>query len=70
MRIVADALIQSSQLEPQTRTRLYDKIAQRIQYHQSRNALARACHTRATIRKLHRIGIKLTNLRRCEENTS
>jgi hypothetical protein len=70
VRLVADALIQSRQLEPETCTRLYTKIAQRIDYYQSRNALARACHTRAAIRELHRIGIKLTNLRNCEENTS
>ena len=67
---MADALIQGLQLDRQTCTRLYDKIGRRVLYHQSRNAHARACHTRATIRKLHSIGIKLTTLRRCEENTS
>lgn len=68
--MVADVLIQSRQLEAQAREQLYDKIARRIDYYQQRNALARLCHTRATIRKLHRIGITLTELPRCEENTS
>ncbi len=67
---MADALIQSRYLDPETCTRLYSRVAQRIEYYQHRNALARTCHTRATTRALHRIGIKLMGLRRCEENTS
>ena len=70
VRLVADALIQSCYLDPATCTRLYGRIARRIAYYQHRNALARTYHARAAIRALHRIGIKLTGLRRCDENTS
>jgi hypothetical protein len=70
VRVATDALVQSWQLEAQARARLYERTAKRIQYHQRRNALARSCHTRTTLRKLHRNGIKLTNLPRCDENTS
>ena len=52
------------------RKRLYEKTANRIAYYQRRNACARTSHTKARIRKLHRRGIKLTGLPRCEENTS
>ncbi len=64
VRVATDALVQSWQLEPRARERLYDRTAKRIQYHQRRNAFARSCHTRTTIRKLHRNGIKLTDLPR------
>ena len=70
MRVATDAIVQGWQLEPQAREHLYNKIAKRIQYHQQRNALARSCHTRSTIRELHRRGIKLTNLPRCDVDTS
>ena len=70
MRVAVDALIQSWQLEPPARARLLQRILRRIQYHQQRNALARASHTQTTIRKLRSAGIKLTNLPRCDENTS
>ena len=52
------------------RKRLYEKTPNRIAYYQRRNACARTSHTKATICKLHRRGIKLTGLPRCEENTS
>ena len=70
MRVATDAIVQGWQLEPQSRERLYERTARRIQYRQRRNAIARASHTRATIRKLHRKNVKLTNLPRCEEDTS
>jgi hypothetical protein len=70
VRVATDAIVQGWQLEPPARERLCHRIAKRVEYHQQRNALARACHTRTTIRKLHRHGIKLTNLPRCEEDTS
>ena len=68
--MATDAIVQGWQLEPESREHLYERTAKRIQYHQRRNAIARASHTRATIRKLHCKNIKLTNLPRCEENTS
>ena len=68
--MATDALIAGLELSPPARDRLYQKIAKRIAYYQKRNALARASHRRATIRKLHRKGIRLTGLPRCDENTS
>ena len=69
MRVATDAIVQGWQLEPESRDRLYERTAKRIKYHQRRNALARACHTRTTIRKLHRQKIKLTNLPRCDDTS-
>jgi hypothetical protein len=70
VRIVADALIQSWQLEPSCRASLFRRTIRRIQYYQRRNAHARKSHTKTTVRKLHRAGIKLAHLPRCDENTS
>jgi hypothetical protein len=69
VHVAVDALIQSWQYDPPARERLLQKAARRIQYHQQRNAHARACHTRTTIRKLHRAGIKLHNLPRCDDTS-
>jgi hypothetical protein len=70
VRIAADAIIQSWQLEPPARERLFQRAARRIAYYQDRNALARACHTRTALRRLHRLGITLKNLPRCDQDTS
>lgn len=68
--MATDALITSWQIEPAARQRLYERVARRIKYYQQRNALARACHRRTTIKKLQRIGIKLSKLPRCDNDTS
>lgn len=67
---MADALIQGVQLDASSRERLWQRVARRIRYHQKRNRVARRCHRKTMIRKLHRIGIKLTHIPRCDENTS
>ena len=68
--MATDTIVAGQELDLPARERLYQKIAKRIAYHQRRNARARVSHTKATIRKLHRHGIKLTGLPRCDENTS
>jgi hypothetical protein len=70
VRLVADALIQGVQLDARSRERLWQRTARRIRYHQRRNGVARRCHRKTTIRKLHRLGIKLADIPRCDENTS
>lgn len=70
MHVAVDALVQSWQLEAPAAERLLEKTAARLQYLQQRNARARACHTRTTVRRLHRLGIKLTHLPRCDIDTS
>src|SRR5512135_3622237 len=42
-----------------------ERTAAKIRRAQQRNALARKCHTKRTRRKLHKLGIKLTELPRC-----
>jgi hypothetical protein len=68
--MATDAIIAGLELSLPARDRLYQRIAKRIAYHQKRNARARVSHRRATIRKLHRNGFKLSGLPRCDENTS
>jgi hypothetical protein len=45
--------------------RLLDKTAAKITYQQQRNAQARKSHTKTTKRKLHELGIQLTDVPRC-----
>jgi hypothetical protein len=45
--------------------RLLEKTAAKITYKQQRNAQARKSHTKATKRKLRKLGIRLTELPRC-----
>ena len=40
--------------------------AEEIAWHQKRNAKARKSHTKTTRKKLRRLGIKLTEIRRCQ----
>ena len=68
--MATDALITGWQLKPEERQRLYERVARRIKYYQQRNATARACHRRTTIKKLRRIGIKLSKLPRCDNDSS
>lgn len=70
MKTATDAVVLGLQLPQDARDHLYLKTAERIDYHQQRNARARASHRKTTIRKLHRKGIKLVGLPRCDENTS
>ena len=70
VKMATDAIVLGLQLDSNARKRLYEKAAECIDYHQRRNASARTSHKRTMIRKLHRKGIKLTDLPRCDENTS
>ena len=70
VKMATDAIVLGLQLDSNARERLYERAAERINYHQRRNASARKSHTKTTIRELHRKGINLTGLPRCEENTS
>lgn len=70
MRIASDALIAGSQLDPPARDHLLEKAAASINYYQQRNALARECHSRTTVRKLNAAGIRLETLPSCNEDTS
>ena len=45
--------------------RLLERTAGEIERTQRRNAEARRCHTKRTRRRLHALGIKLTELPRC-----
>jgi hypothetical protein len=57
-------------MDPATAERCIQRTAEELQYTQRRNAQARRCHTKATKRKLNRLGIKLTNCKRCDQDTS
>jgi hypothetical protein len=49
---------------------LFQRTAETIQYHQRRNAQARASHTKATKQKLRRQGINVSTLKKADSNTS
>ncbi|WP_244884911.1 hypothetical protein [Singulisphaera acidiphila] len=44
--------------------------ARKITWAQRRNAQARTSHTKATRKKLRKLGIKLTELKRCQWDTT
>ena len=65
------ALVQTWFLRNSTTSeRVLDKAARKIDYHQRRNANARKSHTKTTRRKLRELGIKLTEIPRCQWNST
>ena len=64
--MAANAMIQSCFMQPQQRQRFLDTTARKILHYQTRNACSRRSHRKTTLRKLHRLGITLASLRRCE----
>ncbi len=65
-----DAIVQTWWLDPKSAETLINRVADRLQYHQQRNALARRAHSKTTKRKLRRIGINVSTLNRCDLDTS
>jgi len=59
VRRAASAVVQSWWLDPAAADDLFERTAETIQYHQHRNAQARKSHTKATKRKLRRLGTTL-----------
>lgn len=51
-------------------TKLLEQAAEEIRWTQSRNAQARKSHDKATRRELRRLGIKLTEVKRCAWDTT
>jgi hypothetical protein len=47
-------------------TKLIEHTANKIQYWQQRNAIARASHYKRTRKKLRKIGVKLKEIIRCK----
>jgi hypothetical protein len=70
VRAATSAVVQSWWLDPTSANRLFERTAERIQYHQHRNAQARESHVKTTKRKLRKLGIKLSTLKRCQSDTS
>jgi hypothetical protein len=63
-------VVQSWSLDEAAATDLFQRTAHTIQYHQRRNAQARTSHSKTTKRKLRRLGIQLSTLKKCDSNTS
>jgi hypothetical protein len=59
-------MIASLTLGPKARQQTLAACARNIAYTQRRNAAARRCHRRATLRRLHQLGIRLADLCRCQ----
>ena len=59
-------MIRSQSLEPKARYSYLAQQAALINRTQRRNAAARKSHRKATLRRLHQLGVKLTGLRRCQ----
>ena len=59
-------MIRSESLTPTARKAYLAQQAALLTRTQLRNATARKSHRKATLRKLHQLGIKLTCLRRCQ----
>jgi len=70
VRRAAGAVVQSWWLSPAAAEQLFRRTAKTIRYHQRRSAQACQSHTRAAERKLSRLGIKLSTLKRADSDTS
>jgi ribosomal 50S subunit-associated protein YjgA (DUF615 family) len=65
------ALVRSWGLSsPKARSELLQKAATKITYAQQRNAEACKSHTKRTLEKLRQLGISLSDLERCEWDTT
>lgn len=50
---------------PRERTRRLAKVLGQIEYWQTSNARAARSHRKERLRKLHEVGIRVSNLRKC-----
>ena len=66
MRFAANAMICSLWMSGQKRRDYLQRRADTIAYTQRNNAAARKSHRKATLRRLHQIGIKISCLPRCQ----
>ena len=55
---------EAQRFPPRSRAAVYQKAADLIAYYQHRNQGARKAHRRATLRRLHQMGVKLSCLNR------
>jgi hypothetical protein len=65
VRIAAAAVVRSWSLGRTAAQVQFAAAATQITYYQQRNATARRSHTKTTVRKLHALNIKLSDLPRC-----
>ena len=66
VRIAADAMIRPCWLPEPQRQAILQHASNKIRYYQSRNERSRRSHRKETICTLHRCGLTLESLRRCE----
>ena len=59
------AIVRSLWLSGRVGAKVLDLTAEELRYTQARIAQARRSHRKTTIRKLHALGIRLTDLHQC-----
>lgn len=70
VRAAVSAVVQAWSLDEAAAENLFQRTAEKIQYHQRRNAQARSSHVKTTKRKLQALGIKLSTLKKCTSDTT
>ena len=60
------AVVQSLWLDESPATKLFEHAAEKINWHQHRNATARKGHVKKTRRRLRNRGITLSKIKRCQ----
>ena len=65
VRQAAGAWFESHGLPHGARSKRYQETAEQIIYYQRRNRDARRSHRKATLQRLHRMGIRLGDLQTC-----
>ena len=70
LHTAVDAIVESWWLDPNSAERLIERTARKLQYHQRRNAQARASHAKTTRQKLKQAGIRIKKLQSCDFDTS
>ena len=66
VRIAACAWVKARGLGPAARKVIYQRAAELISYHQHRNQQSRVSHTKTTVKRLRKIGIKAGQLPACK----
>ncbi len=64
--MAVNAYLEVQSYPPRCRAEVYRKTAERISYYQRRNRASRQAARRATLRRLHQLGITLGSLKPCK----
>jgi len=66
VRTAADASMRARSMTRSKQVEFLERVTRMLERYRIRGLVASAAHRRATIRKLHDLGFRLTGMRRCQ----